>query len=77
MIELGRGGARGLIRAASMSGTTPITEARKRPRRSWPARIARASLWSVLGLVLLLVVAWVFRQQLVVPWLRPRLCAPT
>src|SRR5687767_3567531 len=47
------------------------------PKRSWFARFVRRPLrvlgWSVLALAVLLVVVWFFRQQLLVPLLRPRL----
>lgn len=56
-----------------MSGAASTQQA----RRSRPVRILRrllrVLLWTLAVVALLLVVAWLFRKQLVEPWLKPRL----
>jgi hypothetical protein len=56
-----------------MTGTTPQPP----PTRSWPVRMLRRALrvllWSLAVLAALLLVAWLFRKQLLAPLLRPEL----
>ncbi len=54
-----------------------MTDSAAQPARPWLPRWLRRTLrflvYSLLALIALLVLAWTFRQQLLVPWLRPRL----